>query len=132
MRRWLGVVLFVGLTAGAATAQMKQRYESNETTPVNPASYQVNVHVTHAFLAGTLGTLHLDVIADGKKLQLEGQRATGMLHVGNYKARAAGTLRPTNFSLQMALTGSSTWCLSRSEVLLGACEGNSYVVSSLR
>ena len=87
MRRWLGVVLFVGLTAGAATAQMKQRYESNETTPVNPASYQVNVHVTHAFLAGTLGTLHLDVIADGKKLQLEGQRAPGMLHVGNYKAR---------------------------------------------
>jgi hypothetical protein len=86
VRRWVGTVLFVGLMAGAATAQMQEKKRFSEL-PVNPADYKVNVHVTHAFLAGVLATLHLDVLVDGKKLQLEGQSAAVMLHVGDYKAR---------------------------------------------
>jgi hypothetical protein len=85
MKQFLLAFLLV-LATGTAAAQGKQRFGDN-AKPVNPADYPLTVHVSHAFLSGALNELRLDTVVHGKKLQLESQGPSGLLHVGDYKAR---------------------------------------------
>jgi hypothetical protein len=86
----LAVVWFCVAT-GVAMGQQKTRFGEVQK-PGNPADYPLSIAVTHASLTGVLANmhLHLDVVLDGKKLQLEsqtGETSSALLHVGTYKAR---------------------------------------------
>jgi len=85
MKQFLVVLLLV-LAAGTAMAQGKQRF-GDYAKAANPADYPLTLHVTHAFLSGALNELRLDAVVNGKNLQLQSQDHSGLLHVGDYKAR---------------------------------------------
>jgi hypothetical protein len=55
-----------------------------------PSEYTVAVHVTGSHLVYEAGgkQLHLDVVIDGKKLELVGGHSDYLLRLGDYKAKA--------------------------------------------
>ncbi len=64
----------------------KQRY-STSSKSAEAYQFPLLVHVTHARLIGQpISTLHLDVVIDGKTVELEAG-ATALLHTGEYQAR---------------------------------------------
>ena len=91
MKKWFRMCLVVGIFATAAHAQQRQRF-ADTTTRVDPAGFPLTVHVTHSYRShphepNTLATLRLDVLIQGKKLELVNAGSLGLLRVGDYKGR---------------------------------------------
>ncbi len=89
MKRWIVVLVFMVLGAGAARAQ-KERYSDSHHQ--DPLDFRLTVHVTHARVvtSGGASILHLDAVIDGKKVELE-TAASGLLHIGDYRGRVASS-----------------------------------------
>jgi hypothetical protein len=87
----LAVVWFC-VANGVATGQQQKTRFGDIQKPGNPADYPLSVQVNRSSLTGVSANVHLylDVVLDGKKLQLEsqtGETAAALLHLGTYKAR---------------------------------------------
>jgi hypothetical protein len=87
MRRLLHVAACITLCLGVGLGSaQKTRYSTSKGA--DQLDYPLTVHVTHARVSSLAGVsvLHLDVVIDGTKVELEAG-ASGLLHTGDYRGR---------------------------------------------